>query len=72
MFVLFKILNWAICFQKLILNSVELENPDYNGNAFVSLSIWYVTFALFLWVVPPIIRFTGIQLAVTLGAIGYR
>uniref|UniRef100_A0A1B6MDU3 UNC93-like protein MFSD11 n=1 Tax=Graphocephala atropunctata TaxID=36148 RepID=A0A1B6MDU3_9HEMI len=57
--------------EKLILHSVRRDDPEYGGDGFVSLSILYISFALFMWVVPPLMSVTGQKYSLCLGAIGF-
>ncbi|XP_046679150.1 UNC93-like protein MFSD11 isoform X2 [Homalodisca vitripennis] len=57
--------------EKLILHSVQSELPEYGGDGFVSLSILYISFAVFMWCVAPVMSVTGPKCALTLGAVGF-
>lgn len=57
--------------QKTILASVQLDDPDFDGKAYYSLAIIYVSFSLFNWTAPSIISVIGPRLSMVIGAGAY-
>ncbi|KAI5743153.1 hypothetical protein M8J77_015123 [Diaphorina citri] len=57
--------------QKILLASVQYEQPDFEGDGYTSLGILYSVFAISIWFSPSIISVTGPVLAMVIGASGY-
>uniref|UniRef100_V5H393 UNC93-like protein MFSD11 n=1 Tax=Ixodes ricinus TaxID=34613 RepID=V5H393_IXORI len=45
--------------QKIILDSIQAEDPTYTGDGYVSLAVIYAVFAISNWISPSIITFLG-------------
>ncbi|XP_030750879.1 UNC93-like protein MFSD11 [Sitophilus oryzae] len=57
--------------QKAMIDSIKSDDPNFNGNAYISLAIVYVFFALFNWTAPSVISLIGPKFAMLIGGITY-
>ncbi|KAK7791075.1 hypothetical protein R5R35_000500 [Gryllus longicercus] len=57
--------------EKTILDSIQRDNPAFQGDAYTSLAIIYAVFALCNWVSPSLISVTGPRVAMLIGAATY-
>lgn len=58
--------------QKVILDSIQAEDPTYTGDGYVSLAVIYAVFAISNWLSPSIITFLGPKYTMFVGAITYN
>ncbi|XP_013101783.1 UNC93-like protein MFSD11 [Stomoxys calcitrans] len=57
--------------EKTLLVSIHDDDPSFNGDGYTSLAVIYATFALFNWLAPSFIAFTGPRTAMVVGALTY-
>uniref|UniRef100_A0A1L8EFU0 UNC93-like protein MFSD11 n=2 Tax=Haematobia irritans TaxID=7368 RepID=A0A1L8EFU0_HAEIR len=57
--------------EKTLLVSIHEDDPSFNGDGYTSLAVIYATFALFNWLAPSFIAFTGPRTAMVVGALTY-
>ncbi|XP_005183104.1 UNC93-like protein MFSD11 isoform X1 [Musca domestica] len=57
--------------EKTLLVSIHDDDPSFNGDGYTSLAVIYATFALFNWLAPSFIAFTGPRTAMVVGACTY-
>ncbi|EEC19849.1 conserved hypothetical protein [Ixodes scapularis] len=58
--------------QKIILDSIQAEDPTYTGDGYVSLAVIYAVFAISNWISPSIITFLGPKYTMFVGAVTYK
>ncbi|CAH1112472.1 unnamed protein product, partial [Psylliodes chrysocephalus] len=57
--------------EKTILESIEQDDPNFDGKAYYSLAIVYVFFSVFNWAAPSVISIIGPKFSMLLGGITY-
>lgn len=57
--------------QKVVIDSIPLDDPSYKGDGYTSLSLIYAVFALFNWFAPSIVSVTGPRGAMVIGGLTY-
>ncbi|KAJ4443939.1 hypothetical protein ANN_05728, partial [Periplaneta americana] len=54
-----------------ILESINAEDPSFEGDGYTSLAVIYAVFAVCNWLAPSIISVTGPKIAMLIGAVTY-
>uniref|UniRef100_A0A2R5LAG9 UNC93-like protein MFSD11 n=1 Tax=Ornithodoros turicata TaxID=34597 RepID=A0A2R5LAG9_9ACAR len=58
--------------QKVVLDSIQKEDPNYKGDGYVSLAVIYSAFAIANWLAPSFIGFLGPKITMLIGAVTYN
>jgi len=57
--------------EQTVLASAKKQDPDFNGNGFISLAVIYIVFSVFNWFAPPIVALVGPKWSMFIGGLGY-
>ncbi|KAK8743641.1 hypothetical protein OTU49_001181 [Cherax quadricarinatus] len=57
--------------QQVVIKSIKIENPNFEGSGYTSLAIIYAVFAIFNWLSPSCLSYLGPKVTMIIGGITY-
>lgn len=57
--------------EQTVLAAAKEQDPNFNGDGFISLAVIYIVFSVFNWFAPPVVALIGPKWSMFLGGLGY-